>query len=340
MPCTPARDSGPGSVGQPTPVMPADAWGGLRSRFVASLDAEQQRRIFELSTLTSRPLRRWALRFPPMRDVRVLPVSLSVAASTPFASARALQSMARLSLWVFTLDDLFDEGAAPLIELMRRADRYRALAHGAWACPRDDGLGIALAELRNDLASYPLFAPLAMDWADALCATIDGMLREYEWRLAFREAAVLPDYDEYVTTGRQSIGAAPYILATLITSEDPSTPRHLAHLRTMEQVAATCLRLANDLRSYAKEVAEGKINALVILSRELRSQGAAGDEADRQARARLRAGVAGGLGRLGALRDSAVTQTGQPEAAIDNIARFVCDFYTRHDYHTFKPRAA
>jgi len=43
---------------------------------------------------------------------------------------------------------------------------------------------------------------------------------------------------------------------------------------------------------------------------------------------------------LAELRKAAVTQTGRPEAAIDNIARFVCDFYTHHDYHTFLAQAA
>jgi len=44
--------------------------------------------------------------------------------------------------------------------------------------------------------------------------------------------------------------------------------------------------------------------------------------------------------QLTRLRDTAVTQTAKPEAAIDNIARFVCDFYTHHDYHTFLAQAA
>ena len=35
------------------------------------------------------------------------------------------------------------------------------------------------------------------------------------------------------------------------------------------------------------------------------------------------------------LQAAARTQTGRPEAAIADIARFVCDFYTEHDYHTF-----
>jgi hypothetical protein len=108
----------------------------------------------------------------------------------------------------------------------------------------------------------------------------------------------------------------------------------------MEELASTCIRLANDLQSYQKEIDEGKINALVILSRELRAQGVSQEDAYAQAEARVRADIEAGLEQLTRLRDNAVTTTGRPEAAIDNIARFVCDFYTHHDYHTFLAQAA
>jgi terpene synthase-like protein len=319
-------------------------WGGLRSRFLASLDAAEQMRIFDLSARTSQTLHKWAARYPLIRRVRVWPLSLSVAAGAPFTSVEALISTARLSLWVFTLDDLFDEERVPQAELMKRAERYRGLAHKQFPCPSGDSLATALCELRDDLASYPLFASLGKHWADALCGTIDGMLAEYHWRAAYRKGldgnATLPSYDEYVATGRYSIGGPPHIWAALITSEDPSTPRHLDHLGAMEKLASTCIRLANDLQSYQKEINEGKINALVILSRELRAQGMTEEVAYRQAEARVRADIVAGLDKLTRLRDAAVTQTGKPEAAIDNIARFVCDFYTHHDYHTFLAPAA
>jgi hypothetical protein len=64
------------------------------------------------------------------------------------------------------------------------------------------------------------------------------------------------------------------------------------------------------------------------------------EEAYRQAEARVHADIVAGLERLTALREAAVTQTGRPEAAHDNIARFVCDFYTHHDYHTLLAQAA
>ena len=92
--------------------------------------------------------------------------------------------------------------------------------------------------------------------------------------------------------------------------------------------------------SYQKEIQEGKINALVILSRELRARRVSEANAYAQAEARVRADIEAGLEQLTRMRDSAVTATARPEAAIDNIARFVCDFYTHHDYHTFLAQAA
>jgi hypothetical protein len=344
MALTPKRERGVRDIDPQTTAANDSPWGGLRSRFLASLDPADQVRIFDLSARTSQTLHRWAARYPLIRRVRVWPLSLSVAAGAPFTSVEALISTARLSLWVFTLDDLFDEERVPQAELMKRALRYRALAHREIACPMGDSLATALCELRDDLATYPLFGPLGSEWANALCGTIDGMMREYQWRLAYRKGsdarATLPSYGEYVATGRYSIGGPPHMWAALITSNDPSTPAHLPHLRAMEQLASTCIRLANDLQSYQKEVDEGKINALVILSRELRAQGVPQERAYQQAEARVRADIVAGLEQLTALRESAVTQTGRPEAAIDNIARFVCDFYTHHDYHTFLAQAA
>jgi hypothetical protein len=329
---------------EPTNAAKDSPWGGLRSRFLASLDQAEQVRIFDLSARMSQTLHRWATRYPLIRRVRVWPLSLSVAAGAPFASVESLVSTARLSLWVFTLDDLFDEERVPQAELMWRAERYRALAHREIALPSGDSLATALCDVRDDLAKYPLFGPLEAEWANSLCGTIDGMKREYQWRLSYRKgvdtSATLPTYGEYVATGRYSIGGPPHIWAALVTADDRSTPEHLDHLRAMEEIASTCIRLANDLQSYQKEIDEGKINALVILSRELRANGVPEEAAYQQAEARVRADIRAGLDKLGALRSASVTRSGRPEAAIDNIARFVCDFYTHHDYHTFLAQAA
>lgn len=317
-------------------------WLALHSRFLEGQSTALQLHMFDLSVRVAQKLYRWAARYPLIRRVRVWPLSLSVAAAAPFSDADALMSTARLSLWVFTLDDLFDEERVLPAELLRRADRYRAIAHGGTTRPAHDSLATALCEIRDDLAQYSLFATLGQQWATALCRTIDGMTREYTWRLSYRQEGVtaLPAYEEYVNTGLYSIGGPPHVWAALITTNDSSTGNHLDHLQKMEREASVCIRLANDLQSYQKELLEGKINALVILRHALMAQGMALEDAERHAQADVRDDIARRLVALGALQAAACTETGRPEAAIADIARFVCDFYVEHDYHTFMGQAS
>jgi len=332
----------PSSVQERQPVQAeAFPWLGLRSKFLEAQSQVNQLRIFDLTARVSHALRIWAVRYPLVRRVRVWPLALSVAAAAPFAGVQALISAARVSLWVFTLDDLFDEERVPESEMMRRADRYRALAHGHAAEMAEDSLAAALQEIRADLSRYALFESLGDEWANALCGTIDGMVREFQWRamLTRNPDMALPSYEEYVANGLYSIGGPPHVWASLITTNDQSTPERLDQLRPMERIACTCIRLANDLQSYGKEVAEGNINGLVILGKGLEASGVHPIEAHRGAERRVRSDIADGLTALGTLQSAVGTKTRRPEAAIADIARFVCNFYEEHDYHTFLSQA-
>jgi hypothetical protein len=316
-------------------------WLGLRSQFLETHSQADQLRIFDLTARVSHALRLWAVRYPLVRRVRVWPLALSVAAAAPFSSVDALISTARVSLWVFTLDDIFDEERVPEKEMMKRADRYRTLAHGGSVGAAEDSMATALQEIRQDLARYSLFEALGGEWANALCGTIDGMMREFQWRamLCQDPSAPLPSYEEYIANGLYSIGGPPHIWAELITGNDPSTPEHVEQLRPMERIASTCIRLANDLQSYRKEVAEGNINALVLLGRALEAAGFSHADAHRQAEHQVHDDIADGLATLDVLRSAATTRTRRPEGAIADIAHFVCDFYRQHDYHTFLTEA-
>lgn len=326
---------GPRGAGGASPLA------GVRSRFLSSLGDAEQRHVFDLAVRMARDMHAWAATYPLIRRVRVWPLALSVAAAAPFSDAEALTSTARLSLWVFTLDDLFDEEGVPQPELMRRAERYRHIAQFRDVPTRSDSLAAALRDVRDDLARYPLFAELGAGWARALGGTIDGMIEEYAWRLEYLRAGALalPSYERYIETGLSSIGGPPHIWASWITVGDPSTPLHLDLLRGMEREASICIRLANDLQSQAKEVAEGNVNALVILGHRFRERGAESERAGRLAEAAVRRAIARGLARLSALQATTATETGQPESATAAIARFVCDFYVEHDYHTFVQQA-
>ena len=315
----------------------ASPWAGLRSNFLASLDSSEQVHIFDLSTRMVPPLHRWAARYPLIRRVRVWPLSLSIAAAEPFSSVEALVATARVSLWVFTLDDLFDEERVPQTELMRRAERYRSIVQNQPTASAADSLANALREIRDEMSTYPLFPTLGHEWAKALCGTIDGMTREYYWRLAYRKdgGASLPSYDEYVANGLYSIGGPPHIWASIITAGDPTAAEHVEELRQMERISSTVIRLANDLQSYEKEITEEKFNSVLLISRDLQANGVPESEAHSRAKQRVQDNISAGIAELGTLQEQVHTETGHPEAAVADIARFVCDFYTAHDYHTF-----
>lgn len=319
-------------------------WAGLRSQFLESRDPAEQVRIFDLSARVAQHLHRWAARYPLIRRVRVWPLALSVAAAAPFSPVEALISTARQSLWVFTLDDLFDEERVPQAELERRAERYRAIALSLPTSTGSDSLAAALLEVRQEMAVYPLFSQLGGLWTGALVGTIDAMMCEHRWRLAARTrsrgGATLPAYEEYLENGLYSIGVPPHVWGTLITLGDQSIPFNLDHLKKMERAASLSIRLSNDLQSYAKEVAEGKINALVLLARKFVDEGLEPQAAHDQAVARVRAEMQAALDDLARLQASVGTATGQAERTIGDIGRFVCDFYTQHDYHTFLAQAS
>jgi len=313
---------------------------GLRSQFLGRLDEESKLRIFDLTTRASRELHRWAANYPLIRRVRVWPLSLSVTAAAPFASAAALVSMARVSLWVFTIDDLFDEETVPFVELRRRVERYKEIVNGDGGVARRerDTLVLALRDIREDLETYELFPALREEWARAVHGTLDGMMREHEWRTHYRAdrgTDQLPDYDTYLENGLYTVGGPPHVWTALIAISDPTTLNHYSIIKELGLAASTCIRLANDLRSYDKEIIEFKINSVIILQRQAMARGHNEEEAMEWACDMVRQDIVRGLDVCTRLQNTARTQTGYPERAIADIARFVCDFYVNHDYHTF-----
>jgi len=60
------------------------------------------------------------------------------------------------------------------------------------------------------------------------------------------------------------------------------------------------------------------------------------EQAHLRAAEQVKASISEGIEALNSLQADRHTQTGHPEADIADIARFVCDFYSKYDYHTFE----
>jgi hypothetical protein len=309
----------------------------FRSAFLEKLIPSERDWVIALSARLAEALYPWAAQYTDIRVRRVRPLALSVAAAAPFSDLEALVATAQVSLWVFALDDRFDESKQSRSDLEHDAARFHAIAGNQLYPEPGDSLEAALADVCRGLRRFPLFESLGTIWIKALQGTIAGMLQESAWNEDYRRRgwAALPPYPAYLANGRYSIGGPPHVWAAVITSNDVSAPENLGILRPMEEIASCCVRLANDLQSEAKEVVEGKFNAIALLSQPFKSRAVPDDVARELARTAIREQIAHGQVELARYRAAARTRTGHPEAAIDDIARFVCEFYADYDYHTF-----
>jgi hypothetical protein len=307
-----------------------------QSRFLQLRSVAERKSIFVLASRTAQDLDRWAQQWPLVRRERIAPVSLMVAASAPFVDVDSLVLTARHTLWIFLLDDLIDEGRLTEAQLQPQAERYRALARGDRGLAATESSEQILAGVRADLQRLPLWRDLGQHWARELAGTIDAMLREHDWRRAYRGGnfAALPSYEAYRANGLYSIGGPPHVCVSFIVLGDASVITRALELRPLIDTASICIRLNNDLRTAGKEAAEDNVNSLVLTARALLASGSSPEGAAAGAEAVVQQDIAAGLAALEQLVATRHTSTGHPEALIDNLAHFVCDFYQDYDFHT------
>lgn len=291
-----------------------------------TLSPQQTTNPQALAQQTAARLAAWTEPHPSIRRGRIEPVAMQMAASAPFALPQTLSLTLQVGLWIAALDDLLDEGQADAAAI---AGRLRSYEDPAASLGDGDDLAAMLHETYLELSRQPLFPSLAAPWRQALRDHLHGHLREHGWRSDYRQnPASLPSYADYLAVGCHTIGFPLIPWTFLIAFSDPTAPAHLAGLEEMAVTAGVCLRLANDIRSYERELAEGKINAIVILS-----WTAVGEAAQRQAEEHIVAEIEAGLASLRRQRQALAASCDLPSAAILGMAETGCRFYHRRDFH-------
>ncbi|MBX7234250.1 MAG: terpene synthase family protein [Caldilineales bacterium] len=291
-----------------------------------TLSPQQTTNPQALAQQTAARLAAWTEPHPSIRRGRIEPVAMQMAASAPFALPQTLSLTLQVGLWIAALDDLLDEGQADAAAI---AGRLRSYEDPAASLGDGDDLAAMLHETYLELSRQPLFPSLAAPWRQALRDHLHGHLQEHGWRSDYRQnPASLPSYADYLAVGCHTIGFPLIPWTFLIAFSDPTAPAHLAGLEEMAVTAGVCLRLANDIRSYERELAEGKINAIVILS-----WTAVAEAAQRQAEEHIVAEIEAGLASLRRQRQALAASCDLPSAAILGMAETGCRFYHRRDFH-------
>jgi hypothetical protein len=171
-------------------------------------------------------------------------------------------------LFVLVIDDQTDdeidpaalgpEGIAPYLRSVMAAARG-PLADGA------DGPTRFLHALTTRLRARPAFAVYERLYLDTLSAMLDAMRAEFDQR----DRGAPETLESYLEVAVRSVGIDPLLAVALIATGDASLRERQDRVRALSAMVSVISRLANDIRSYERELAEGKIGALQLAARKL-----------------------------------------------------------------------
>ena len=261
--------------------------------------------------------------------------SLLCVVGMPTLVVADLALLTRWWLWIFGLDDRFDDFAVPQPELAEWSGQFaaRLCSDPPGAGAESDLLLAAFATIGHDLRRYPLFAALQDAWDRAMLGVVQGMLMERHWSHA-AAAGELPSYAAYLANGIQTISVRPYTLAVCTVASDPAPLGALPHLDPLIATAARCFRLANDLRSDERERQEGKLNAVSLLQQQFMTRGVSETQALDRARTQLRDTCVGDVAHLKLVQTTAPAPIRALARFLWATSAFIYDLYAVSDFDT------
>jgi hypothetical protein len=187
-------------------------------------------------------------------STRLQAVVLTIAVMCQDSGERTLVQCARLGAIVMEIDDVMDTltgDPALLAECEAVALGQRSVGPGT----PNTHIVLALEDLCNEIGS-PLFRRYFAD-------CVAGMSTEYEQRQEFLRCGNVPAYAEYLACAVSTISTSA-LWAALATLDGYPIDEEPELRRAVCQTGSSCVRLANDLRGFRREVSEGKPNAVLI----------------------------------------------------------------------------
>lgn len=301
----------------------------------------------------------WADRWPIFDRKRFPAVALTTAVHLPELArpARALAALA--SLWIIAFDEVVDEERADEATIAQQVAAFKTMITPSAtesrrveiiqpATPMADDLAAALRTVVAGVAASPTFPAFAAVWRRSFCQMVDAIVAQHRLgraraaTLTNRERRVIVSYNAMLALTTESIGVHWYLLTGFILGEDEAVAQHAATLLPSVEQCARAVRLANDLRSWERDMAEGNVNTLVALEAELAAvdPGLPAERRRARALALLRARLAAAAARTVRLLATSPLAGRPALAGVARLLAFVTGVYARADYDTFAPEPA
>jgi hypothetical protein len=181
----------------------------------------------------------------------------------PWNRAEELMTGARFSAWVSWLDYLLDavEGRTP--EYLRELHDAVEAGLNCRRAPKKElePLAHSLSELCEHMSRSPA-ANFLPTFKEVLIREVEACRRLFEMRAAVVRGGQAPTVDEFLAESSWSIFFISCSLALLIGLGTPIPDRYRPRVMDALMAASRAVRLANDLQTRSKDVAEGTLNIL------------------------------------------------------------------------------
>ena len=317
----------------------------MAKNFINKLNPKEKQLTLDRIEVLIDLLDPWVKEYPTIRPARIPTAALMTAITLPKMSVINALPMAKIILWVFSIDDLADERIISLEEFNDSIESWYQIACGNLlqeANCNNCELSLMLLEIRQELSQLPLFEIWCDDWASALRCNMEGMAQEYQHALWYdtKQSYTLPTLDNYLAFSKYSIFVVAWVETLFITLNDVSISKQVTLIRMAIDQASRAIRLYNDIRSYEKEIEENNINSVLIMYKQLCTQ------YPNKAQDKMLAEAKRHVFQLAKKHKESAeywvnqiqTDTGQIEDAFFNFLSFHSYFYgddqTDTDYHT------
>lgn len=250
----------------------------MRSALLPRLTEEEIEAIEKLLPAVIRETIRWSELYSPLSQESILPAAVGAIIQLPRLPVQAVATRTKANIWLPAFDDLLDRQALSAGEIEDVLQECLAVAcQPRSAVATRSPFGMALADIVEELAQYPLWRELHPCWTVSLVQVLEASMYEYwlQRRASGWEGQMggfSPLFDEYLFYGRRSIGITYLWISSLILENDRSALPVLSQLIALADQCALVVRLANDLATYERESREGKVNSITILANTLRER--------------------------------------------------------------------
>jgi hypothetical protein len=284
----------------------------------------------------------WAQEYPFLRTVRIPPLAFHNAVIMPHVDVSESLLLAKLTLWIFGIDDVIDERMVPLKRLEEITEQWCLIACDHCCTVVDDGdeLSTMLLDIKGELSTYPAFDVLRQCWATHVCRLIQAGRQQYQYALQYSASGpgALPTLDEYLGNGMYSIGVPLWASTLAVVLGDPWIEQNWESVNQLVEHTSASVRLYNDFQSFDKEMQEGNVNAILIVYHSMRAKTENPSEDDRetmlsQAKQQIWQLANGYRDRCYGLASERRSTSGQFEDTLRRMVAFHEFFYRKQDYN-------